>query len=172
MSQRSTSIAVLALAVLGACVQPPRSEPLPARLWPQAFLEARQAAEAGQFAAADSVLSRFARTYDRSAEAWESLYWRALLRLDPRNLAANPQDAIRALDAYLAEGDSLPRHGEVRILRRLAVRLDSLSQPPAAPAAAAAADPRDAEIERLKAELKKTVDELELIRRRLAQPRP
>ncbi|HEX6058791.1 MAG TPA: hypothetical protein VFZ11_07205, partial [Gemmatimonadaceae bacterium] len=90
-------------------------------------------------------------------------------RLDPRNTAAAPRDAVRAFDAYLALADSVPHAVEARSLRRLALRLDSLSQPVAAKPAEPA---RDEELQKLRDSLTRTTDELERIKRRLAQPRP
>lgn len=163
---------LLALLVVltTACVRRPPEQPLAVRIWPDALGDARRAVAAGSYPAADTTLARFARSYEGSEQAGESLFLLALFRLDPGNRGTTPRDAVRAFDAYLASPGGPPRAEEARALRRLAARLDSLSQ---APVAARAATPaRDEEMQKLRDELTKTTDELERIKRRLAQPRP
>ena len=171
---RPGGVALLTLAALlaTACIRRPAEEPIALRIWPDALGDARAAVAAGAYPTADTTLARFARQYTGSEQAQESLFLLALFRLDPRNTAASPRDAVRAFDAYLASTDSLPRATEARTLRRLAVRLDSLSQAVAMKAAEPVPPTREDEIQKLRDSLKSTTDELERIKRRLAQPRP
>ena len=166
----SKMIPLLAAIVLFAagCIRRPADEPVAVRIWPDALGDARRAVAAGSYPAADSTLARFARSYEGTEQARESLVLLALFRLDPGNRGATARDAIRAFDAYLALPGTSPRAEEARALRRLAVRIDSLGQ-----AARPAATPsRDEEVQKLRDELARANDELERIKRRLAQPRP
>lgn len=167
--RRSRVALVMALLLAAGCIRRPPEEPIAVRLWPDALGDAKRAVAAGAYPTADTTLARFARQYSGSAQAGESLFLLALFRLDPRNTSAAPRDAVRAFDAYLALSDSVPHAVEARSLRRLALRLDSLSQPVAAKPAEPA---RDDELQKLRDSLTRTTDELERIKRRLAQPRP
>ena len=169
----------------------------PARQWPATRVQAESLAAAGRYAAADSLLAAFDASYLGTAQGAESLYWRAMLDLDPSNLSSSPKDALSALDAY----DEAPHNDahltEAHILRRVATLVGSIqrlaeqaaSQSDSASAAdsatrasrAAAASDRarskDEEIARLKtelestrAELAATKDELDRIKKRLATP--
>jgi hypothetical protein len=148
--------------------------------WDSVHAAALRLAREGDPFTADSLLTAFAGQYAGTPEAGESLYWRALLRLDPDNPAAGPRDALAAVDAYLALGADQPRYDEALVLRRIASTLDSLRQPrvvvsptPLADAdTTAAVRARDEEIKRLREELQRTQAELERIRRRLGNPRP
>lgn len=158
---------VMALSAT-ACIRRPPEEPIALRVWPDALGDARRAIAAGSYASADTTLARFARAYGDSEQARESMFMLALFRLDPKNSDATPADAVRALDTYLSMDGDLPRAQEAHALKRLAVRLDSLAQRPARPA-----EPnREEELVKLREELKRTTDELDRIKRRLAQPRP
>lgn len=167
--QRAALAVAVAFLVTAACVRRPQEPPIAVQVWPDASGDARRAVAAGAYPTADTTLARFARSYDGSEQASESLFLLALFRLDPKNTGATRRDAIRALDAYLALPAFTPHAEEARALRRLAMHLDSLSQP--APAAAAAAVSAE-ELQKLRDDLKRTTDELDRIKRRLAQPRP
>ena len=158
-----------ALLLVTSCIRRPPEEPVAVRIWPDAAGDARRAVAAGAFPTADTTLARFARQYSGSVQAQESLFLLALFRLDPRNTTASPRDAVRAFDAYLAT-DSAAHATEARSLRRLALRLDSLAQP--APVAKATEPSRDDEIQKLRDSLTRATEELDRIKRRLAQPRP
>jgi len=169
----------------------------PARRWPATRVAAESLMTAGRYAAADSLLGAFSTSYSGTAEGAESLYWRAMLDLDPSNLSASPKDALTALDAYDAAPHNEAHVTEVHILRRVAVLVGSIqrlaeqaaSQSDSASAAdsatrasrAAAASDRvrskDEEIARLRtelestrAELDRTKEELDRIKKRLATP--
>ena len=177
---RSAAFAA-ATVLLAACASMPgpwrreQSE----REWVSTFTEAHRRAAQGRPASADSLLERFARDFPRSNEATETLYWRALFRLDPANASARPSDATELLDAYLAASTPTTHLVEAQALRRTAKALDSLqralvvTRAVADSAAALAARPaaeNPEEVQKLKEELAKTQAELDRIKRRLASP--
>jgi hypothetical protein len=145
--------------------------------WGDALDSVRVAVRAKRFADADSLLTRFSEQHTGTASAGESLFWRAILRLDPDNRGASPRDALRAVDAYLAGGPLQRHYYEARVLRRTVSLLDSLDTirnvSVSTDSATAARDKaRDDELARLKLELEKVTAELDRIKRRLVSPRP
>ena len=149
--------------------------------WVQSFVEAERLAQEGRVARADSVLAHYAEEHAASPEATETLYWRALLKLDPAHAAGTPAEAVRLLDRYLDAKTPTTHSMEARSLRRTAQALDSLGR--SVVTARAAADTANAaltalratpavpdELQKLKDELAKTQAELERIRRRLSNP--
>jgi hypothetical protein len=168
-----------------------------ARQWPAARIVAESLATAGRYGAADSVLASFNASHVGTAEGAESLFWRALLALDPSNLSASPPQALAALDAYEQAPYNDAHLTEARVLRRVAVLVGSIqrlaeqaaSQSDSVSAADSAAKSakeaagqtrarsKDEEIARLRselestrAELDRTKDELDRIKKRLAAP--
>lgn len=143
----------------------------------RALAQAGQEATAGRYVAADQVLADFATRYPASAEAVESIYWRAMYKLDPANSAAAAREAGVLLDSYLA-APGTARRSEAATLRRLATAMETRAAPPTADstakinAARSAEKSRDEELARLKDELTRANAELERIKRRLANPRP
>jgi hypothetical protein len=158
---------------------------------------AESLAAAGRYAAADSMLGTFASNNTGTAQGAESLYWRAMLDLDPSNLNASPKDALSALDAFDEAPHNEAHLTESRILRRVAVLVssiqrlaeqaasssdsasaaDSATRASRAAAASDRARSKDEEIARLKtevettrAELDRTKEELDRIKKRLATP--
>jgi len=193
---RTLSAATLVLGGT-ACVSvhaPSFMEPAPKREWPTTLSMAQFRVSEGKFDLADSALAQFAMRYPKSREALESIYWRALVRMDPSNPHGSVSDAMASLDTYLADGRSPDHMREAAALRRVALQLDTLNKLVATAAAipkdghlaAANARPQptidlakpivdpapyaDAEIKRLRDELAKANAELERIRKRLAQP--
>lgn len=182
--------------------RPPFMEASSIRDWPPVIDLARRQASEGKFEAADTTLMNFAIQYPSSNEALETLYWRALFKLDPSNHGASFSTAIASLDTYLAAQKPRKHVDEAATLRRVAGQMDGLNKlaanalaqpkdavvapgipkvpgvdtkaPPvdASAANAAAATAAADEIKRLKDELAKANAELERIRRRLAQPPP
>ena len=142
------------------------------RAWAGAYESARGAAERGEYARADQILADFGRAYPDAAEGIESVYWRAVYKLDPANPAANTRDALAGLDAYLARSRNALHRGEATTLRRLAQQLLALDRALVAKDAPASDAPRDEEVRKLREELQATKDELERIKRRLAAPKP
>jgi hypothetical protein len=174
-------------------------EPAIKRDWDNALFLARVRAAEGKFAAADTILARFAAEYPGTRQASETAYWRALYDLDPSNHGASFRSAISSLDAYMSAGGPHEHAAEAATLRRVAGHMDELNKLAATAIAEArdtstaargtAPDIRtevkppvagdvgiptasDVEIKRLKDELAKANAELERIRRRLAQPPP
>jgi hypothetical protein len=145
--------------------------PVPEREWTETIGRAQAAVEAGRFAAADSLLAAFAERHAESDEANETIFWRAVFRLDPANPEASPARAVSELTTYLARPGRHTHLAEARALRRAASLADSLAGTPRRAAEASAAD-KEAEIVRLREELKRATDELERIKRRLSTPTP
>ena len=159
--------ALLLVVAATACLRNPPA------LWPTTSVERRweitldaafRAAGDGRYGDADRTILEFQGANTETSVALEGLYWRALLQLHPANKSGSTKAAIELLDRYIASGDQRPHYRDATVLRHIA---------------SAAASPRDsvavssaAENERLKAELAKTQEELERIKRRLAQPRP
>ena len=144
--------------------------------WSTALLQASQEASGGKYSAADRILLDFTTRYPASGEAVESMYWRALYKLDPANPVSGARDAGVLLDSYLGSGNATHR-AEALTLRRVATALEARASAPAAVAPAKPDTPpndkaKDEEIQRLKEELAKANAELERIKRRLAQPKP
>jgi hypothetical protein len=136
---------------------------------------AQRAIAAGRSEEADRALVAFARRHPNSPEGRESIFWRALLLLDPTS-AAGPGAAANAFDAYLAGGD--PSHrDEALALRIVAGHLDSLTRTRKSAAEGVASSDhadaaRDEELKKLRLELKATQEELDRIKRRLTAPKP
>ena len=174
-------VPILLLAFATACAaRAGREAPVGAQqAWLDAFIEAQQLAQEGRVASADSALARFVVRHPDSPEATETLYWRAILALDPANQSAGPADAARMLDAYLATTTPIIHAMEAASLRRTARALDSLGRSlssaraladSAATAAKSAANASPEELQKLKDELTRTQAELERIRKRLSNP--
>jgi hypothetical protein len=195
-----------ALALLGAavaCAEPPAFlRPAPARAWPNTLKYAQHSADQGQYAAADSALTAFARRFPASQEAGESEYWRALFALDPRNGQHSAADAIAAIDAYFAAPSPRTHDAEAAVLARTATLLvvlrhtteqaastadsartladSALNLADSARVAHALRDRyTNAEVLRLRdslekvlVELAQTNQELDRIKRRLVEPKP
>ena len=153
-------------------------KPAPTRSWPSILTDVKVDAATGQYDAADKRLAAFALAFPNTPEAVESVFWRALLRLDPSNPTASPKEASERLDEYLASPSPRPHEIDARVLRRTAALLELQSK--ATTIARAEVDSkdkdrekeRDEELQRTKDELAKTVAELERIKRRLAAPKP
>ncbi len=169
------ALLVLGLAALGCVNRPGVLQPTPEREWPETIARAHAAVESGRFATADSLLAEFEARHPGSGEANETVFWRAVFRLDPANPDASPSRAVTELTTYLARPGRHAHLAEARALRRAATLADSLASAPgrraATPADAAATD-KDAEIARLREELKRATEELERIKRRLSTPTP
>lgn len=175
----------LTVGVAAGCVtRPSWMKPAPTRSWPRTFSEATVASETGRYDVADRRLATFAQAYPNTPEAAESLFWRALFRLDPSNPGASPREAGALLDEYLASPAPRPRDIDARVLRRTAALLELQSK---ATTAARSEEvtrdkdreevlqrtkERDEELQRTRDELAKTLAELDRIKRRLAAPKP
>lgn len=167
--------AVAAMMLLGSgCVSGPSFlAPAPQRAWPTVLADAREAVSKGQYADADGTLLEFERSYPGTTEANEARYWRALILLDPANRGGNPSDASAELDAYLHSSGVLAYRTEATVLRRIASRMEELRAAAGGAAPSGTPSTSDAdEVVRLRAELAKAQDELDRIKKRLAQPKP
>ena len=171
-TRRVMLVTLLALAAEG-CMQRPRFlQPAPRRHWPAAFLSAQSAAADGRYVEADRLLADFALEYPDTPEADESLYWRAVYKLDPANEAANIREAVAGLDGYLGSSRSSAHRGEAITMRRLAQQMLALDRALNVRSGASSDRTRDEEVQKLRDELQATKDELERIKRRLAAPKP
>jgi hypothetical protein len=168
---------------------PPDPATVAAGEWPEARRVALNFALSKDQARADSVLRAFAARFPGTEASAETLFYRALFRLDPAGEGNVPAEALREararLEAYIAGGPSLPHYGEAVILRRVTGHLDSLHSteqtvrtyvgnvsPTGIAELRDTLKTRDDELARVKAELDQTKAELDRIRRRLAPPRP
>ena len=157
--------------------------------WPQVLGRSQQAAIDRRYDDAERTLADFAVRFPNTPEATETLYWRAVYRLDPANKDGSVSTGLASLDAYLRADAGTAHRIEAETLQRLGKSLEALSRAVAAtggvnssgttasPAGSASADraaadlkARDTEIQRLKDELAKANDELERIKRRLMTP--
>ena len=164
---------------IGQSSAPPREQ------WMLTASAAQRAVDAGQHTRADTMLLDFATSHPNTPEALEAVYWRGVLAMDPNNPVASPKLAVAVFDYYLGE-PAAARRAEVMVLRRIASRLEllddlalalSLGERNTAAALAtgrppSSGDARDAEIARLKEELRKATEELDRIRRRVTTPPP
>jgi hypothetical protein len=160
----------------------PRPSATPAqRSWPTALATAQRAADEGRYADVERELGAFGRQHTGTPEAQESIFWRMLYRLDPRNPSSAPRDAVRLSDSLLLASGDPPRRTETLVLRRTALFLDSLRQAPPPRDTVIVRDTTrnvaherelEAQVKTLQDSLTATLAELERIRKRLAQPRP
>ena len=135
--------------------------------WPIALIAAQSDAERGRHADADRALREFAAEHERTPEALESTYWRAVFMLDPANTTATARDASTLLERYLGAAAPLAHRAEATVLARVA---KALAAPREVAPPRAADTAREAEVKALKDELEQTKAELERIKKRLAPP--
>ena len=88
----------------------------------------KEAARAGEYARADSILSRFESRYPELYEGRLAAYWRALLLADPANPRSSAGEAVRAINRYFAGRAASETYDEATILRRILQRVDSLTR--------------------------------------------
>lgn len=181
------------LLLSAACAELPRLEPsLRERDWDRALAETRRNIEAGNYFAADRILAEFARRHPDTREARETAFWRAAYLVDPANTLGSLESGIIALDAYLANEPQGWYRSAAEVLRRAAAGAHALALGArsgwapdtvvvvvATDSAPAPRRSRDEEIAALRdqlarsnAELAKANDELERIKKRLANPTP
>lgn len=187
-------ILISALLLLSAaCAELPRLEPsLRERDWDRALAETRRSIEAGNYFAADRILAEFARRHPDTREARETAFWRAAYLVDPANTLGSLESGIAALDAYLANEPQGWYRNAAEVLRRTAVGAQALAlgarsgwapdtvvlvaAPDSAPPPRRSRDEEIAalrdQLSRRNAELAKANDELERIKKRLANPTP
>lgn len=159
-SFRLATLSVGAILLLTGCVRRPAESPRDGDGYWQTGLEAALAAASeGRYADAERTLIEAGGEDESTPYGLEVLYWRALFELAPSNRQGSAAKAAQHFDRYLRAGARAPRRHEVAQLRALAIAMrDGTTSA--------------GETEKLKAELAKTQEELERIKRRLAQPRP
>ena len=148
-----------------AAVPPPAPAPAPTSrdIYQITLLTVAPMAQRGEFVAADSALSAFARNNQGSCEASEAGYVRALLRLSPSNINAKAETALPLLDSYLGSTCLTPgRAAEVLLLRRVAA--DMMRQNFAGDSASSE------EIRKLKEQLELAKKELDRLKMRIIPP--
>ena len=194
-------VLLVAVSIAGCYPRPLFIQPRPAREWPAALQAAKEAARAGRYAQADSVLAAFESRNGGSYEAREAAYWRALFLADPANTQSSKTEAVNAINRYFADRATDSTYDEANVFRRLLRESEALTRElaqtrrlvdeareaaAAAPRAAvpqpseARAESREArenrdlvdEVKRLRDELAKANQELERVRRRLSTQRP
>ena len=155
----------------GAALLEENEPPSAASRWPAALITAQHHVEETRHGDADRVLREFAAEHAQTAEALESVYWRAVFMLDPANTTSSPREAAALLERYLSATAPLVHRAEATVFQRLATRLATARESQATPAPVRTPDPaREAEIKALKEELEATKAELERIRKRVAPP--
>ena len=123
------------------------------------------------------------RTQPNPLRSEDSLYWRAVGHLDAANTSGSTDSAVYYLNTYLSNGSVQKHRVEATVLRQLARDALLLGRVQAAlreqrtdTVRIRAESKRDddslKEIQRLKDELAKANEELERIRKRLANPKP
>ena len=147
--------------------------PPPEAPWTRTMAAVQAAADSGQFATADSILTAFEHVDAGSGDASESAFWRAMLRADPRNPAFEPVEARRGIEAYLAAPNPR-RRTEAGVMLRMLDLADSLRAVQAAQRSSAEARDRarDEEVQKLRDDLQRTQAELDRIKKRLGSPKP
>lgn len=140
--------------------------------WPGVLRQAQQAAEAGDYAGADRLLTDFAVAHPKTPEGAEADFYRALYKADPSNTGASIREQLGALDAYLVGGSAQPHYAVALVMRRMLESSDSLRALVAAVRSTqdARLRARDDEVRRLTDQLERTTAELDRIKRRLAKP--
>lgn len=186
IAARPRVAAIGAVLLLLACVPKHHVAPLvpePTRAIALVLAEAQLAAAGGRYADAEQELVAFDSTFAGTPEALETVYWRALFKLDPANKDASTTEALGLLDSYLGAGEAQPHRSEVAALRRLITQREALARDLDAARLAAvklAAQPivlppprvDEEEVNRLRDSLARSNAELDRIKRRLAAPRP
>jgi hypothetical protein len=176
-------VILMIVFALAGCRQPPPQMPIvdvptpviPAEPpWRGTLVTVLAAADSGHFATADSILLAFEQSELGTPEASESMFWRALLRADPRNPELKPTDARAALQAYLDGPTRTTRRTEVTILLRYLAISDSLraAHTNFRTATESRDRAREEEMQKLREELQRTQAELDRIKRRLGSPKP
>jgi hypothetical protein len=137
--------------------------PSVAEIWRLTIDSVAPLTQKGDFARADSVLSRFAAVHDGTCEAAESGFVRALLRLYPPGGRERLLEAISMLDSFAASTCLSPsRATEVALVRSYALAITKQ----AIVSDSTALD----EVRKLKEQLDAARKELERLRLRVIPP--
>jgi hypothetical protein len=116
-------------AVVAGCTHPhARTRISPDGAWAATLDSAQRLAADSEFEAADSVLAAYVQSAPATVGAREATFWHALWLLDPANKKGSPGAAAQLLGDYLADSGTPPHAAEALALRRLTIRMDSLSR--------------------------------------------
>ena len=116
-------------AVVAGCTHPrARTRVSPDNTWATTLDSAQRLAADSDFDGADSAFAAYVRGAPTSVGAREATFWHAVWLLDPANKKGSPGAAAQLLGDYLADSGSPPHAAEARALRRLTIRMDSLSR--------------------------------------------
>ncbi len=167
--------ALLAVVFVAAACAGPRASitPTPAVEFAAVIEQSRQKVEAGDYPAADRILSDYALRHQGSQEAREVSFWRAMYIVDPANRTASVEQGIRALDIYLAGEGAIWYRPQAEVLRRTALVLQSVRMaqvPKQVNGRDTVFISREEETAALRDQLAKANAELERIKKRLANP--
>ena len=88
--------------LLGGCAHLQTLDPQQQSDWVSTLSHARQAAESGNYFAANKLLDEYVRTHPATPEASETAFWKAAYEVDPANNMGSLTGGIAALDAYLS----------------------------------------------------------------------
>jgi hypothetical protein len=147
--------------------------PAPATEFAAAIEAARVKVDAGDYAAADRILSDYSLKHPGTAEAREVSFWRAMYLVDPANRSASIAQGIRALDIYLATDGTLWYRPQAEVLRRTALVIQQVRQaqvPKQINGRDTVFISREEEVAALRDQLAKANAELDRIKKRLANP--
>ncbi len=161
--------------VVAACGKPSSAAapPPPAAEFATSIEAARQKVDAGDYAAADRILSDYSLRHQGTAEAREISFWRAMYLVDPANRTASIPQGIRALDIYLATDGAIWYRPQAEVLRRTALVIQQVRQaqmPKQINGRDTVFISREEEVAALRDQLAKANAELERIKKRLANP--
>jgi hypothetical protein len=169
--------ALVAIAfVISACAPRPKPAvaPAPATEFAAAIEAARMKVDAGDYSAADRILSDYSLKHQGTAEAREVSFWRAMYLVDPANRSASIAQGIRALDIYLATDGAIWYRPQAEVLRRTALVIQQVRNAQMPKQVANGRDTvfisREEEVAALRDQLAKANAELERIKKRLANP--
>lgn len=170
-----TRRALIAIALIAAaCAKPPVAvAPPPAAEFANAIEGARLRVDSGDYPGADRILADYALRHQRTPEAREISFWRAMYIVDPANRTASIAQGIRALDLYLATDGAIWYRPQAEVLRRTAMVIQSVRQaqvPKQVNGRDTVFISREEEIAALRDQLAKANAELDRIKKRLANP--
>lgn len=167
------ALAVFMFVAVGCARAPAPVAPTPAVEFAAVIEQARQKVEAGDYPAADRLLSDYALRHQGTQEAREVSFWRAMYIVDPANRTASVEQGIKALDIYLSSEGAIWYRPQAEVLRREALVLQSVRQAPV-PKQVNGRDTvfisREEETAALRDQLAKANAELDRIKKRLANP--
>jgi hypothetical protein len=182
-------VSVFAFLVVTGCAHLQALDPQHQSDWVGTLSHARQAAEAGNYFAANKLLDEYVRTHPGTPEASETAFWKAAYEVDPANNMGSLASGIAALDGYLSANPNGLYRNEATVLRRTAAAAqgvadksqatttDSTAQAVVKDTDVVESKSRDEQIAALrdqlaasKSELAKVSAELDRIKKRLANP--